>query len=133
MNALAFAVLLAATGPGPYVNVYHDDAVAFQVRRDRIKVEGEGQYRVWLRWLWAEPRPWKTDHETARVVVADVDCMKRRVRELAVLHKNREGKVYDSEELAEGQWEWKSFDPQSGAAGAINRLCEFLPELANSK
>ena len=119
--------------PGPYVTVYHDDAVAFQVRRDRITPLAEGTYNVWLRWLWAEALPWKGDAEVARVIVSDIDCKGFRVRERKVLHKNREGKVYDTEEIPEEETRWKTFDPKSGAAAAMARLCEFVPQLLADK
>ncbi|HJQ35750.1 MAG TPA: hypothetical protein VKB93_01295 [Thermoanaerobaculia bacterium] len=117
--------------PGPYVTVYRDKAVAFQFRRDRItpRPDAEGTYLVWLRWLWAEPRPWKTDKETVRGAVADLDCKKLRVRELAVLHKNRTGTIYDSEQFEPEQQKWQSFDAKSGAGAALKRVCEFIPQL----
>ena len=133
--ALLIALPLAAEEapkPGPYITVYHDDAVAFQFRRDRIKQRPDGTYMVWLRWLWAEPRTWKADKETARVAVADLDCTQLRVRELAVLHKNREGTIYDREEFEPEKTEWKSFDAKSGATAALKRVCEFIPELLKS-
>jgi len=138
---LLAAILIAALSataqektpkPTPYVNVYHDDAVAFQVRHDRITVLPDGTYTVWLRWLWAEPRRWKSDAEIARIIVANVDCKTIRVREMAVLHKNREGKIFDSEEEAD-KAPWKSFDAKSGAHSAMTRLCEFLPKLLEMK
>jgi hypothetical protein len=118
--------------PGPYVTVYRDRSVAFQVRRDRIKRDGEQVYNVWLRWLWAKPRPHKGQSEAARVIVADVDCRSLKVRELAVLHKDRNGKIFDAEEVsAPDAAPWKSFEPRTGAAAAIERLCEFLPKLSS--
>jgi hypothetical protein len=118
--------------PGPYVNVYHDDAVAFQVRRDRITVLGEGLYKVWLRWLWAEPKPWKSGVETATVIFSDLDCARLCIRELAVLHKDRDGKIFDEEERSPEESPWKSFGPQTGAGLAIAKLCKFVPELARA-
>lgn len=114
---------------GPYVTVYRDKAVAFQFRRDRIKPVAKDTYTVWLRWLYAAPQAWKSDNETVRGAVADLDCTKLRVRELAVLHKNREGRIYDSEQFEPDQAKWKSFDAKSGAGAALKRVCEFIPKL----
>ena len=127
------APLLLLLAAGPYVNVYHDDAVTFQVRRDRIHLRDDGRYTVWLRWLWAEPREWKSDREAARVAVADLDCAQKRVRELAVLHKNRDGEIFDVEEPPPEETQWKSFAPDSGAAATMGRLCEFVIELDQAK
>ena len=135
VNVLFLTLALLAGGeqqpppPGPFVTVYRDDAVAFQVRRDRITLLKDGTWKVWLRWLYAEPQPWKSSAETSRIVVADVDCKQLRVRELAVLHRDREGKLFDVEEFPEEQWKWRSFEESSGAAATMTRLCEFLPEL----
>lgn len=115
----------------PYVNIYHDDAVTFQVRRDLIKTVAEDQYKVWLRWLWAEPRAWKSGMETARVAFSDLDCKDLRTRELAVIHKDAQGQVLEAEEFPDAQW--RSYDPDSGAAAAMRRLCEFVPELLGVK
>ena len=136
MPAMALVFFLAAVTPktpAPYVTVYHDDAVSFQVRRDRIKRRGPDTYMVWIRWLWAEPRPWKGDQEAARVVIADVDCKHRQVRELGVEHKNAAGKVFDAEDIAPENQSWKSFDRGSGAYAAVGRLCEFLPQMVAPK
>lgn len=54
----------------PYVTVSRDDAVAFQLRRDRITNLPDQVTRVWLRWLWAKPQPWQGQAETARIIVA---------------------------------------------------------------
>ena len=116
--------------PGPYVNIYNDNAVTFQVRRDRIKITGEKAYRVWLRWLWAEPQKWKADEETATVRLVDLDCKSDlRVRELAILHKNRKGEIFDTEELDPEKASWKVLPRDSGAGAAMARVCEFLPQL----
>ncbi|MGH9456680.1 MAG: hypothetical protein ACRD2J_03460 [Thermoanaerobaculia bacterium] len=143
VSALLPVAILAAAVPcvaaeesssknGPYVTVYHDDVLAFQVRRDRIaRLEGDA-YRVWLRWLWAEPRTWKTQDEAARVLFADVACEPLRIRDLAILHKNRDGEIFDAEEMSPESSPWKTFEEGSGAAAAMKRLCEFLPELAKA-
>ena len=127
--ALAIAVASSAQEPppGPYVTIYHDDAVAFQFRRDRIRETGPGVYNVWLRWLWAQPRRWKSEDETARLILADIDCSCARVRELVTLHKDRTLNIYDVEEMPDPTW--KTFDPKSGAGTAISRLCEFIPQV----
>jgi hypothetical protein len=129
---LAISVCARDASPaGPYVTVYRDDAVAFQVRRDRIKSLGDDVHHLWLRWLWAQPQPWKNQQETARVIVAHVDCAHNRVRELATLHKDQSGKIFDVEEVTSAEEApWKSFEPGTGAAAAIQRLCEFVPKLA---
>ena len=126
----------ASTAPGqqvkagPFVTVYHDDAVALQVRRDRIKHLGHGVYDVWLRWLWAEPQPWKNQEEASRVVVARVDCAELRVRELGNVHIDRNGKVIDADEVSSlEEAPWKSFERGTGAGATIERLCEFVPKL----
>ena len=119
--------------PGPFVTVYRDDSVAFQVRRDRITTLGDGSYKVWLRWLWAEPQPWKSGSEASRIVVADIDCTNLRVRELASLHKDRTGKLFDVEETAPADAPWKSFAAGTGAASTMTRLCEFVPELVRTR
>lgn len=126
---LAIVTLVATTAAGaePYVTVYRDDAVAFQVRRDRI-TQRDGIYTVWLRWLWAEPRRWKSQDETARVAIANVDCARLRVRELGILHKDRDAKIIEAEEPEHPPWQ--SFEEDSGAAATMKRLCEFLPKLA---
>lgn len=135
IRPFALAILLLAPyiaaqeKPGPYVTVYRDDTLAFQMRHDRIKPIGEGLYSVWLRWLWAEPQPWKSDLETTRVIVAHVDCTRLRVRELGSLHKNREGKLFDSEERSPEEAPWRTFERDTGAARAIAQLCEFIPQL----
>ena len=128
---LALSVLAGDAAPaGPFVTVYRDDAVAFQVRRDRIQALGADVYRLWLRWLWAEPQPWKNQEETTRIAVAHVDCAQIRVRELSVLHRDRSGKVFDVEEVASPEdAPWKAFEAGTGAAAAIQRLCEFVPKL----
>lgn len=137
LRSLAPLLLLAAIPSfaqqqeGPYVTVYRDDAVAFQVRRDRIKSQGDEVYLVWLRWLWAEPRTWKSDHETATIRIAGLDCAGLRVREYGALHKNRDGVIFDAEE-----WEdppWKALPSGSGAEAAIARVCDFIPQLLESK
>ncbi|HEX2123199.1 MAG TPA: hypothetical protein VHL59_16325 [Thermoanaerobaculia bacterium] len=143
MKALPVAlVLLCLTAPlraqeeakpGPYVNVYHDDAVLFQMRRDRITSSGDELYRVWLRWLWAEPRPWKSDQETATVRFVDLDCNELRVRDLAVLHKNRKGEIFDAEEFEPEKSPWQSLQRESGAGAAMARVCEFAPKLLEAK
>ena len=127
--ALALAVAASAQEPppGPYITVYHDDAVAFQFRRDRIHETEPGVYNVWLRWLWAQPRRWKAEDETARLILVDVDCNCALVRELVTLHKDRALNIYDTEKTVAPSW--KSFDAKSGAGMAIARLCEFLPQV----
>lgn len=115
--------------PGPYVNVYHDDAVLFQIRRDRITVTGDKMYRVWLRWLWAEPRPWKSDDEAALVRMVDLDCNALRVRDLAALHKNRRNEIYDREEWEPETSPWTWLKRDSGAGVTMARVCEFVPRL----
>ena len=125
---LALSITAAADPPpGPYITVYHDDAVAFQFRRDRIHTIGERTYNVWLRWLWAEVRSWKGQDETARVVVAEVDCDCLRVRELIALHKDRTGFIFDVEEMPDAPW--RTLDANSGAGAAIARTCKFIPEV----
>jgi erythromycin esterase len=128
----ALLLLLLASEPtdGPYVTVYRDDHVAFQMRRDRVMELGNRQYRVWLRWLWAEPRRWQSDLETATVRFVDLDCNALRVRDLAVLHKNAKGEIYDSEELEPERSEWKSAARDSGAGAALAKVCECAPQLA---
>ena len=119
--------------PAPYVTVYRDPSVAFQVRRDRIRRYPEQVYSVWLRWLWAKPQPHKGESETARIVIGHVDCGRRRVRELAVLHKDQNGKIFDAEEVSTPDAApWRSFETGTGAAAAVERLCEFLPELSST-
>ncbi len=133
---LSFAVPLRAqeeAKPGPYVNVYHDDTVLFQIRRDRITSTGDKIYRVWLRWLWAEPRPWKSDQETAMVRFVDLDCNELRVRDLAVLHKNRKGEIFDAEEFEPETSPWQSLKRESGAGAAMAKVCEFAPKLLEAK
>jgi len=115
--------------PGPYVGVYHDDHVSFQMRRDRIKRTGEAKYIVWLRWLYAEAQPWKSDAEVARVAVTEIDCTRLRVRELGVMHKNAAGKLFDIEEPEPATVPWRELDRKSGAASAIAQVCEFVPQL----
>jgi len=115
--------------PGPYITVYHDEATSFQMRRDRITLLGEGLYKVWLRWLWAEPRPWKSGVETATMIVAELDCKRLQVRETMIMHKDRAGTLFDIEEKAPEEQRWKSFPTESGAAGAIARVCQLVPEL----
>ena len=116
--------------PGPYIVVYHDDRVAFQMRRDRIERAGEAKYVVWLRWLYAKGRPWKSDREVARTAVTEIDCTRLRVRELAVLHRNAAGKVFDVEEPPDHNTvPWRQLDRKSGAASAIAQVCEFVPQL----
>jgi hypothetical protein len=132
MNALLFALMLTIGDPqppGPYVNVYHDDHVAFQVRRDHIILLGEQTYKVWLRWLFATPEQWKGDYEVARVVVADLDCRDLSLREQRTIHRNREGQIYHREETPPERQTWRKFDPKSGSGAALARVCEFLPEL----
>lgn len=120
--------------PGPFVTVYRDDAVAFQVRRDRIQALGPDVYRLWLRWLWAVTQPWKNQEETARTAIVHVDCAQIRVRELGVLHEDRSGKVFDVEEVAALEdAPWKGFEAGTGAAAAIQRLCEFVPTLIEQR
>ena len=114
---------------GPYITVYHDDATSFQMRRDRIILLGEGLYKVWLRWLWAEPRPWKSGVETATMIVTELDCKRLQVRETMIMHKDRAGTLFDVDERAPKEQRWKSFRPDSGAAAAIARVCELVPEL----
>jgi len=118
--------------PGPYIVVYHDDRVAFQMRRDRIERKGEAKYVVWLRWLYAKGQPWKSDVEVARTAVTEVDCTGLRVRELAVLHRNAAGKVFDVEESDHDSVPWRQLDRKSGAASAIAQVCEFVPQLLAS-
>lgn len=118
--------------PGPYVDVFRGDDVVFQVRRDRIKKADDGSWRVWMRWLWAMPKRWKSDEETATVILAFVDCEGRRVRELAVMHKNRAAEIYDVEERGPDQ-EWTAWDPRTRAGEAMNRLCEFIPVMVEMK
>ena len=115
--------------PGPYINVYHDKQVAFQMRRDRIERKGEAKYIVWLRWLYAKGQPWKSDTEVARTAVTEVDCTRLRVRELGVLHRNAAGKVFDVEEPDHDTVPWRQLDRKSGAASAIAQVCEFVPQL----
>ena len=115
--------------PGPYIGVYHDDHVAFQMRRDRIRRTGEAKYVVWLRWLFAEGQPWKSDRETTRLAITELDCTRLRVRELGVLHKNAAGKVFDVEEPDPDKVPWKEIDRKSGAASALAQVCEFVPQL----
>jgi hypothetical protein len=116
--------------PGPYIVVYHDDRVAFQMRRDRIERKGEAKYVVWLRWLYAKGQPWKSDTEVARTAVTEIDCTRLRVRELGVLHRNAAGKVFDVEEADDhDSVPWRQLDRKSGAASAIAQVCEFVPQL----
>jgi len=124
---VAVFILAAQRTPAPYVSVYHDDAVTFQVRRDRVREKEPGLYQVWLRWLWRTPQPLKSDFETMRVAIADVDCKQRRVREYGVIHKNKDSQVIASEDTLDS--DWRSFDRDSGAAATIGRLCQFLPQL----
>ena len=140
--AVAVLILLAphvfaqeqkeAPKPGPFVTVYRDDTLAFQIRRDRIKPIGEGIYTVWLRWLWAEPQPWKSELETSRVIVANVDCTRLRVRELGILHKDRSGKVIESEEWSPEDAPWRTFERESGAAKTVAQVCELIPQLQDA-
>ncbi|HUP58941.1 MAG TPA: erythromycin esterase family protein [Thermoanaerobaculia bacterium] len=115
--------------PAPWVNVYHDDSVAFQVRRTRILTLDDGRYRVWLRWLFAAPRPWKSGEELSMVMNVDLDCRERRLRELVTVHKNRAGEIFDREERRPEDAPWKSFGANTGAASALDRVCEFVPRL----
>lgn len=115
--------------PGPYITVYHDDATSFQVRSNRIVLLGEGHYIVWLRWLWANPFPWKSRIETARMIVAEIDCRRLQVRETMVMHKDREGNLFDIDERELGDSPWKALPKDSGAAAALGRVCELVPEL----
>jgi len=115
--------------PGPYITVYHDEATSFQMRRDRIILLGEGLYKVWLRWLWAQPRPWKSGVETATMIVTELDCKRLQVRETMIMHKDRAGTLFDIEEKAPEQQRWKSFSAESGAAAAIARVCQLVPDL----
>ncbi len=116
---------------GPYVTVYRDSATAFQVRRDRIKTLDGGIFQVRLRWLWAKPRPWKGQDEVALVMDALLDCRNQRLRELDRMHKNRKGDLYDIEEPGT-EPDWKEFEKTPGAAAALQRLCDFIPELLSS-
>jgi hypothetical protein len=119
--------------PGPWVNVYHDDRVTFQVRGTRIITVERGVYRAWLRWLFAAPQRWKSGEAMSMVMLADVDCNQRRLRELAKVHKNRAGEIFDREEHEPEDAPWKSFDANSGAASAIGRVCEFIPRLVEAE
>lgn len=114
--------------PGPYVAVYHDDSLTFQVRRDRIRTLDGGDFMVRVRWLWAQPRAWNGTVEIARIMDLELDCGGRRLRELATMHKNRDGEIFDVEEPMD-QAPWISFPPESGAAKTFERLCEFVPRL----
>jgi hypothetical protein len=143
MKALPIALVLLSIAlplraqeeakPGPYVNVYHDDTVLFQMRRDRITSTGDRMYRVWLRWLWAEPRPWKSDQETATVRFVDLDCRELRVRDLAVLHKNAKAEIFDAEEFEPESSPWTTLKRDSGAGAAMAKVCEFAPKLLEAK
>lgn len=129
--ALTILTMAATAAPTPYVTVYRDEATSFQVRRDRIRTVDQQVYQLWLRWLWARPQRWKDRDEVSRVVVAHVDCARLRVRELATLHRDASGKLFDVEEVTSPEdAPWKSFAPGTGAAAAITRLCEWVPELA---
>ena len=139
LRLLALLLLLAAVPgsaqntAGLYVDVYRDEAVLFQVRRDKLAQTGEGAYRVWLRWLWSTPQPWKSQEETATMRFVDLDCRALRVRELAVLHKNAKGEIFDSEEFEPETAPWRTFERRSGAGAALARLCDFLPQLLEAK
>lgn len=117
---------------GPYVNVAHDETFTLQVRRDRIEQLEAMTYRVWIRWLWAEPRMWKGQEETALVVLADLDCGGLRLRELAQMHKNAAAEIYAVEEWEPDRAAWRSFDRSSGSGATLERLCEFVLELESA-
>lgn len=137
LSFLAVSVLLScgAAGdqgkptPGPYVTVYRDDAVAFQVRHDRIRVTEEGTVVVWVRWLWAEPIPSDGNEELARLMVLELDCAEGRLRELALMRKNRAGEIFESLEHDRDDAQWIVFDPETGAEKTFERLCEFVEDL----
>jgi hypothetical protein len=115
--------------PMPYVTVYHDDATSFQVRRDPITRLSVGIYKVWLRWLWAVPRPMKSGVESATMIVAEVDCNTARVRETKVLHKDHGGTIFEVEETKPEDMRWRSFPEDSGAGSALRQVCRIIPEL----
>lgn len=133
MRVAALLLLLQTAQPGPYVTIYHDDAVMLQLRRDRIKTISGDTYRIWLRWLWAKPQRFKSDVEVATVRVVDLDCKGLRVRELAVMHKNAEGKFYNVEEFNEQDAKWTVMKRDSGAGKAMEKACEFVPQLIESR
>lgn len=116
----------------PYVTVYRDDSVSFQVRRDRIAALGGESYRLWLRWLWAKQR-WSAGRvETALHTVSEVDCAAMRVRDLAVMKKDPHGQFFDVVERPPEEAPWRAFGAETGAAAAMRRLCEFVPELVRT-
>jgi hypothetical protein len=124
--------LLAPPKPKPYVSVYHDDAVTFQFRKDRIKPLGDGRYTVWLRWLWAKPRPLKGREEWATVIIAIVDCNRMQVQEQGVLHKDREAQIIDAEETLDKS-PWKTFAAGSGAEASLRKVCNLIPEMIQAR
>ena len=63
------------------------------------------------------------------VMNVDLDCRERRLRELVTVHKNRAGEIFDSEERRPDDAPWKSFGANTGAASALDRVCEFIPRL----
>lgn len=119
--------------PNPYVTVYHDEATIFQIRRDPITRLADDAYRVWLRWLWAMPQELSSGVESARMIVADLDCKGIRVRETRVLHKSHDGTVFAVEDTRPDALRWKSFPEDSGAASALRRVCQFIPGLIAGK
>lgn len=133
--ALALLASACASVPArtePYVTVYRDDAVSFQVRRDRITALGGESYRLWLRWLWAKQR-WSAGRvETALHTVSEVDCAAMRVRDLAVMKKDANGQFFEVVERPPEEAAWRAFGAESGAAAAMHRLCEFVPELVGA-
>ena len=136
--AIAFAALEGTIAvppptPAPYVTVYRDEAVSFQVRRDKLTVLGENAYRVWLRWLWAEPRAAESRVEISALSFSEVDCAGLRVRDLATMKKAADGGIFDVVEIQPEEARWRSFGSESGATAAMRRLCTFLPELSRTR
>jgi hypothetical protein len=129
MGLLVISLFLLDPQPGPYVSLYKDDAVTFQIRREPITPHAENVYTVRLRWLWAQPRPWKSHEEAATIINADLDCNRQRVREISVLHRDRDGKYFDEEKKDPKTETWKTFPPGSATAAALKLACRLIPEI----
>ena len=129
MKLLAASLLLLAVAPGPYVSLYKDDSVTFQIRRDPILPHPDGTCTVRLRWLWARPQTWKGHEEAATIINADLDCGKVRVREISVIHRDADGKYFDEENKDPKTAKWKAFPPGSATESALKLACKLIPEI----